>query len=158
MTENYNLQRFVDAQAQTYATVLRELMRGHKTGHWMWFIFPQLLGLGSSEMACRFAIDSLEEAHAYLEHPVLGSRLRECVAALQDLPRADAKAVFGSVDAIKLRSSLTLFLRAGGGALFEAALQRWFTGQADERTDQLLVSERSKVHERQCNGLSAPTF
>lgn len=140
MTEKNNLQRYVDAQAQTYATVLREIVRGHKTSHWMWFIFPQLLGLGSSEMARRYAIASLEEAHAYLAHPVLGARLLECVTALQDLPRADADAVFGSVDAKKLRSSLTLFMRAGGGTLFEAALQRWFSGQADERTEHLLGS------------------
>ena len=124
MTEKNNLQRFVDAQAQTYATVLREIVRGHKTSHWMWFIFPQLIGLGSSVMARRYAIASLEEASAYLVDPLLGARLLECVTALQDLPRADAEAVFGSVDAKKLRSSLTLFMRAGGGELFEAALQR----------------------------------
>ena len=124
MTEKNNLQRFVDAQAQTYATVLREIVRGHKTSHWMWFIFPQLIGLGSSVMARRYAIASLEEASAYLVDPLLGARLLECVTALQDLPRADAEAVFGSVDAKKLRSSLTLFMRAGGGPLFEAALQR----------------------------------
>lgn len=80
------------------------------------------------------------EPSAYLAHPVLGSRLLECVTALQDLPRADAEAVFGNVDALKLRSSLTLFMRAGGGELFEAALQRWFSGKADERTDHLLSS------------------
>ncbi len=141
MTKKNNLQRFVDAQEQTYATALREIARGRKTSHWMWFIFPQLLGLGSSEMARRYAIASLEEAHAYLAHPVLGARLLECVTALQDLSRADAEAVFGSVDAKKLRSSLTLFMRAGGGELFEAALQRWFSGKADERTDHLLSSE-----------------
>ena len=138
VTDSDHLQRFIDAQAHTYATVLRELVRGHKTSHWMWFIFPQLRGLGSSEMARKYAVASLDEARAYLAHPLLGSRLRACVTALQDLPRADAQEVFGNVDALKLRSSLTLFLRAGGGELFEAALQRWFSGQADERTDQLL--------------------
>lgn len=145
MTKKNNLQRFVDVQEQTYATALREIERGHKTSHWMWFIFPQLLGLGSSEMARRYAIASLEEASAYLAHPLLGARLFECVTALQDLPRADAEAVFGSVDARKLRSSLTLFMRAGGGPLFEAALQRWFTGQADERTEHLLSSGTLKT-------------
>jgi uncharacterized protein (DUF1810 family) len=110
----------------------------------MWFIFPQLLGLGSSEMARTYAISSLDEASAYLAHPVLGSRLRECVTALQDLPLADAEAVFGSVDARKLRSSLTLFMRAGGGELFEAALDRWFSGRPDERTDHLLNSQMVK--------------
>ena len=140
MTEKDDLQRFVDAQDQTYATALREIVRGHKASHWMWFIFPQLFGLGASEMARRYAIASLDEASAYLAHPLLGARLLECVTALQDLPRADAEAVFGNVDALKLRSSLTLFMRAGGGELFEAALQRWFSGKADERTDYLLSS------------------
>ncbi len=144
MTDGNNLQRFVDAQEQTYTTALREIVRGHKTSHWMWFIFPQLLGLGSSEMARTYAIASLNEARAYLAHPVLGSRLRECVAALQDLPRENAEAVFGSVDEKKLRSSLTLFNRAGGGELFEAALGRWFSGRSDERTDHLLNSKMTK--------------
>ena len=104
----------------------------------MWFIFPQLRGLGSSAIARKYEIASLGEARAYLAHPVLGSRLTECVTALQDLAQADPQEVFGIVDAMKLRSSLTLFLRAGGGELFEAALGRWFSGQADERTDSLL--------------------
>ena len=138
VTDSDHLQRFVDAQANTYATVQRELARGHKTSHWMWFIFPQLQGLGSSEMARRYAIATLQEARSYLAHPLLGPRLRACIKALQDLPHADAKEVFGNVDALKLRSSLTLFLRAGGGAMFEATLQRWFSGQADERTEKLL--------------------
>ena len=138
MTDSDHFQRFIDAQASTYATVQRELVRGHKASHWMWFIFPQVRGLGSSEMARTYAIASLDGARAYLAHPLLGSRLRECVTVLQDLPQADAQKVFGNVDALKLRSSLTLFLRAGGGELFEAALQRWFSGQGDERTDQLL--------------------
>jgi uncharacterized protein (DUF1810 family) len=145
MAEENNLQRFVDAQAQTYATALREIVRGHKTSHWMWFIFPQLRGLGSSETARIYGIRSLDEARAYLAHPVLGLRLAECVAALQDLPGADADAVFGRVDALKLRSSLTLFIRAGGGVLFEAALDRWFAGQADERTEKFLFLERAET-------------
>lgn len=135
-----HLQRFVEAQADTYATVQLELVRGHKTSHWMWFIFPQLRGLSSSEMARKYAIASLDEARAYLAHPLLGSRLRHCVIALQDLPLADASEVLGGVDALKLRSSLTLFVRAGGGELFEAALQRWFSGQSDDLTDRLLGS------------------
>ena len=148
MTEKKDLQRFVDAQAQTYASALREIVRGHKTSHWMWFIFPQLLGLGSSEMARRYAIASIEEAHAYLAHPLLGTRLLECVTALQDLPGADAEAVFGSVDAKKLQFSLTLFMRAGGGELFEAALQRWFSGRVDERTDHLLRPRAAQKYMR----------
>jgi len=140
VTGHDDLWRFIEAQAHTYAPVLRELRRGHKTSHWMWFIFPQLRGLGSSAMARKYEIASLGEARAYLAHPLLGSRLRECLTILQDLPRADPQQVFGYVDALKLRSCLTLFLRAGGGELFEAALQRWFAGQADERTDSLLAS------------------
>jgi uncharacterized protein (DUF1810 family) len=108
----------------------------------MWFIFPQLRGLGSSAMAREYAISSLEEARAYLAHPLLGFRLRECVTTLQDLPQAEPREVFGNVDALKLRSSLTLFLRAGGGDLFKAALERWFSGQPDERTDSLLQTAR----------------
>lgn len=138
MTDPHDLERFVEAQADTYATALAEITRGRKASHWMWFIFPQLRGLGTSGMAHTFGIASLDEARSYLSHPLLGRRLRECVTALQDLPQADAQEVFGSVDAMKLRSSLTLFLRAGGGPLFEAALQRWFSGRADEATDDLL--------------------
>ncbi len=138
MTDHFSLQRFVDAQADTYAAVERELAQGYKTGHWMWFVFPQFSGLGSSPTARKFAIMSLDEARAYLAHPILGTRLRACVNVLQDLPHGDATEIFGSVDALKLRSSLTLFMRAGGGALFEAALQRWFSGEADERTEHLL--------------------
>jgi uncharacterized protein (DUF1810 family) len=142
VTDDDDLQRYVNAQAHAYAAVLCELNRGHKTSHWMWFIFPQLRGLGSSAMARKYGIGSLGEARAYLAHPLLGSRLRECLTILQDIPRADPQQVFGDVDALKLRSCLTLFLRAGGGELFEAALQRWFAGQSDERTDSLLESAR----------------
>jgi uncharacterized protein (DUF1810 family) len=138
MTDTYNLERFMEAQVHTYATALGEIVGGRKTSHWMWFIFPQLRGLGSSMMALTYGIGSLDEARAYLSHPLLGQRLRKCVTALQDLPRADPTEVFGSVDAVKLRSSLTLFARAGGGSLFERALQRWFSGQFDEATDNLL--------------------
>lgn len=138
MTDDHDLERFVHAQAGTYPAVERELARGCKTSHWMWFIFPQLKGLGSTPTARKFAIVSLDEARSYLTHPLLGARLRACVTVLQDLPHADAKEVFGDVDAMKLRSSLTLFIRAGGGILFEDALQRWFSGEADVRTDHLL--------------------
>jgi uncharacterized protein (DUF1810 family) len=136
----FNLQRFVEAQESTYSGALAEIRRGTKRGHWMWFIFPQLKGLGRSEMAYRFGISSLDEAKAYLAHPVLGPRLRECVAALQDLTSGTAAEVFGEVDAMKLRSSVTLFAKAGGGPIFEAALSRWF-GVEDERTLHLLCLE-----------------
>lgn len=138
MTDPFNLNRFATAQADTYEAALAEIRRGAKRGHWMWFIFPQMAGLGSSAMAQTYALRSLDEARAYLAHPVLGTRLRECVAALQDLPGKTAEAIFGSVDAMKLRSSLTLFEAAGGGPHFSAALERWFGGAADRRTVQLL--------------------
>lgn len=134
MTASFDLDRFVAAQAQIYNTALGEIRRGAKRSHWMWFIFPQIAGLGSSEMARRYAIASLDEARAYLAHPVLGARLRDCVAALQDLTGTSAEAVFGGIDALKLRSSLTLFVEAGGGRLFTAALDRWFGGEADAAT------------------------
>lgn len=131
--DRFNLQRFLDAQEETYANALAEIRRGAKRGHWMWFVFPQLKGLGRSEMAQRYGIGSLEEARAYLAHPVLGPRLMECVGALQDLTGKSVIEVFGEVDAMKLRSSLTLFSQAHGGAIFEAAVVRWF-GSTDERT------------------------
>jgi uncharacterized protein (DUF1810 family) len=138
MLDPYKLKRFEDAQADTYAAAHGEITRGRKQTHWMWFIFPQLRGLGSSRMAQSYGISSIDEARAYLDHPVLGQRLLECVTALQDLPPARAEDVLGAVDAMKLRSSLTLFLRAGGGVLFEAALERWFSGEPDPATDQIM--------------------
>jgi uncharacterized protein (DUF1810 family) len=145
MADPYNLQRFVAAQASCYESALGEIAQGRKTSHWMWFIFPQLHGLGSSEMSRRYAIGSLDEAAAYLAHPLLGPRLRACVAALQNLLEADAEAVFGAVDAAKLRSSLTLFVRAGGGWPFEAALHRWFGGQSEQRTLQILAASEQRL-------------
>ena len=138
MLDPHNLKRFIEAQANTYAAALGEIAGGRKQTHWMWFIFPQLRGLGSSPMAQVYGISSIDEARAYLDHPVLGQRLRECVIALQDLPPASAEDVVGAVDAMKLRSCLTLFLRAGGGVLFEAALQRWFSAEPDPATDRIL--------------------
>lgn len=133
----FNLQRFVDAQERAFSGALDEISRGAKRGHWMWFIFPQLRGLGRSEMALHFGIGSLDEARAYLAHPVLGPHLRECVSVLQGLASRTASDVFGEVDAMKLKSSLTLFARADGGPLFEDALSRWF-GEEDVRTLDLL--------------------
>lgn len=134
-TDPFALARFVEAQEATYATALAEIRRGAKRKHWMWFIFPQLAGLGRSPMAQRYAISSLVEARAYLAHPILGPRYRECVGALQDLTTANAEAAFGSVDAMKLKSSLTLFSAASPGhSLFTAALDRWFDGERDRGT------------------------
>lgn len=140
MTDQYDLERFVTAQADSYDTALGEIRRGKKRSHWMWYIFPQIAGLGRSDMAGRYAIRSLDEAKAYLGHPLLGSRLRESVATLQDLTGVTARSVFGDVDAVKLRSSLTLFNEAGGGPLFAAALKRWFGGEPDPATLSILAS------------------
>lgn len=131
MINDNALDRFIVAQDTVYDVALAEIRRGRKSTHWMWFIFPQIEGLGRSEMARRYAIRSLDEARAYLAHPVLGARLRECVATLQSLSGTTAKAIFGEIDAVKLRSSLTLFVEAGGGEPFTAALDRWFNGAAD---------------------------
>ncbi|MDV3458203.1 DUF1810 domain-containing protein [Sphingomonas sp. HF-S4] len=134
MSGSESLDRFVEAQAPVYATALSEIRRGAKRSHWMWFIFPQLAGLGRSETARFFGIRSLAEAQAYLDHPVLGRRYMECVEALQDLRISDPVAVFGAVDAMKLRSSLTLFETARSTPLFAAALDRWFGGERDAQT------------------------
>lgn len=137
-SDPFDLKRFIAAQAGSYAQALAEIRNGAKRSHWMWYIFPQLAGLGHSAMAQRYAIGSRDEALAYLAHPLLGPRYRECVAALQDLPPASAEAVFGGIDAIKLRSSLTLFAEASGEPLFIAALDRWFGGERDAKTLELL--------------------
>ncbi|HZG08109.1 MAG TPA: DUF1810 domain-containing protein [Allosphingosinicella sp.] len=133
-----DLDRFVEAQAGNYERALAEIISGQKRSHWMWYILPQLAGLGHSAMAQRYAIRDLGEARAYLAHPILGQRLRTVVGALQDLTGTTALAVFGAVDAMKLRSSLTLFAAATAEPLFSAALQRWFANEPDERTLRLL--------------------
>jgi uncharacterized protein (DUF1810 family) len=130
-----DLQRFVDAQSQTYDQALAELRAGHKRTHWMWFVLPQLAGLGRSAMAQRFALRDLDEARAYLAHPVLGRRLVECARALTALDTTDPVEVFGSVDAQKLRSSMTLFaLAAPDQPVFREVLDHYFDGEADEAT------------------------
>jgi uncharacterized protein (DUF1810 family) len=130
--------RFIEAQASTYVSALAEIKAGAKRSHWMWFIFPQIAGLGHSDMAQRYALHSVDEAREYLAHPVLGKRLRECVSALQDLPLKSAEQVFGGIDAKKLRSSLTLFIEADAGRPFEAALERWFGGERDAATLEII--------------------
>ena len=134
-----DLQRFVDAQnaGDTYQSALSELRAGYKRGHWMWFVFPQIAGLGRSATAQHFAISGMDEAVAYLAHPVLGPRLKESAKVLTDSPETDAVKVFGAVDAQKLQSSMTLFLRADPTQpLFKDVLERYFDGQADAATDQ----------------------
>ncbi|MGZ4152503.1 MAG: DUF1810 domain-containing protein [Actinomycetota bacterium] len=136
--DRYDLERFVAAQdaGGTYASAVAELRAGRKSGHWMWFVFPQIAGLGTSPVSRRYAISSLEEARAYLAHPVLGPRLEECALVLGELRGGTAHDIFGAVDATKLRSSLTLFARAAPESpLFRAVLDRYFDGVADEATD-----------------------
>jgi uncharacterized protein (DUF1810 family) len=134
-----DLQRFVDAQDQVFDNVLDELRRGRKTGHWMWFIFPQIAGLGRSETSRHYAIASLDEARAYLEHPLLGSRLRDCATIIARTRGRTATEIFGGIDAAKLRSSMTLFHRvAPDEPAFRDVLERLFDGSPDEATDVLL--------------------
>lgn len=140
MRDPASLERFVEAQEDSYERAVAEIRSGRKCSHWMWFIFPQLSGLGRSATAQYYAIRGIEEARAYLSHPLLGSRLRAAVSALQEVSGSTAEAIFGEVDAMKLRSSLTLFAEASGEPLFQAALDRWFQGKADERTLFLLKS------------------
>jgi len=137
----FDLARFVTAQdaGDTYKHALNELRAGQKTSHWMWFVFPQIAGLGQSSMAKQYAIASLEEARAYAQHPVLGARLRACVATLNALSITNAKTIFGSVDAMKLHSSLTLFTRAAPEEeAFRRALDRFFGGALDPATTRRL--------------------
>jgi uncharacterized protein (DUF1810 family) len=133
---SYDLDRFVRAQDPVFAQVLSQLKNGRKTSHWMWFVFPQIAGLGMSAMSQKYAIASLEEARAYLAHSQLGSRLRQCVEALLCVPDRTAHEIFGSPDDLKLHSSLTLFAHAAldDDALFRAALKRFFAGAEDQAT------------------------
>ena len=143
MGDPYDLQRFIDAQDGVYESARAELRAGSKRGHWMWFIFPQLRGLGISPTSQYYGITSLDEASAYLHHPLLGSRIRECVEEiLQSASKLSAEQIFGPVDALKLRSSLTLFEQAEPWPPFNAALTGFFGGQRDEHTLALLNSER----------------
>ena len=135
----FALARFVAAQEPVYVQALAELRRGRKTSHWMWFVFPQIHGLGRSAMSREYAIRSLAEARAYLDHRVLGPRLRECVDAVLALEGQSAEAIFGDVDAAKFRSSLTLFEAAAHEpALFARALDAYFGGTRDAETLRLL--------------------
>ena len=142
MSDPFRLQRFIDAQEAIFATALAELEAGSKQSHWMWFIFPQLAGLGRSPTAQYFSIGSIGEARAYLAHPVLGSRLRQCIEAL--LPwaaRRSAEQILGAVDARKLQSSLTLFEQVEPLGLFASALAAFYEGRFDESTLALLNAQ-----------------
>jgi uncharacterized protein (DUF1810 family) len=139
MPQEPNLQRFLDAQRTDYATALAEITAGRKRSHWMWYIFPQMRGLGFSDMAHRYGIHDAAEAAAYLAHPVLGSRLLEISRALLALPGSDANRIFGSPDDMKLRSCMTLFAQVpGADAVFQAVLDKFFGGAKDAKTVQLL--------------------
>jgi uncharacterized protein (DUF1810 family) len=131
----HGLRRFLDAQRGCHDGVLAELRAGRKRTHWMWFVFPQVEGLGHSSTARHYAIRSLDEARAYLAHPVLGERLRECAAIVAGIPECSAREIFGSPDDLKLRSSMTLFEHvAGGGTVFSRVLERFYRGERDART------------------------
>jgi uncharacterized protein (DUF1810 family) len=142
MSDPYNLQRFVDAQQQVYENVRRELRRGSKRSHWMWFIFPQIKGLGRSDMAQLFAISSREEAAAYLEHPILGLRLRECSRLVAAIDGRSIEDIFGYPDYLKFRSSMTLFAQvAADNEVFNDCLRKYFNGEPDPATLTRLLSK-----------------
>ena len=134
-----NLERFVEAQAPVYDRALAELKAGRKQSHWMWFVFPQIAGLGNSPMAQHYAIQNLAEARAYLAHPLLGARLRECTQAVMGVESRTAHDIFGSPDDLKFRSSLTLFDLASPGDIFRAALEKYFSAEADPLTVEKLA-------------------
>lgn len=135
VNNTYHLERFVDAQEGVYERVREELLAGRKRTHWMWFVFPQLVGLGSSEMAVRYAISGLPEARAYLAHAVLGERLRECTRIVCGVERRTAGEIFGYPDDLKFHSSMTLFARVGeDSGVFLRALERYFAGEMDRGT------------------------
>ena len=134
MDDPHDLQRFVDAQAGVFDQALAELSAGAKRSHWMWFVFPQIAGLGQSPTSVRFAIASLDEAAAYLAHPILGPRVREC-AALALAVEGTARRIFGPVDEMKFRSSMTLFARAApDDDVFQHSIDKYFAGRPDPAT------------------------
>jgi uncharacterized protein (DUF1810 family) len=131
----YNLQRFVDAQEPVYERVLRELRSGRKTSHWMWFIFPQIAGLGYSAMAQRFAISGRAEAESYLQHPLLGPRLAECTRLVNEIEGRAIEDILGEIDGVKFRSSMTLFAKvAEDRKVFVEAIEKYYAGEMDELT------------------------
>ena len=135
MDDPYNLQRFIEAQEHVYAQVCAELRQGRKTSHWMWFIFPQIRGLGSSETAQYFAIAGRQEAAAYAAHPVLGTRLRECAALVLQVDNKSVDRIFGYPDNLKFHSSMTLFAQASeDNQVFMDSLKKYFSGALDPQT------------------------
>jgi uncharacterized protein (DUF1810 family) len=143
MDDAFDLNRFVQAQSTEYEEVLAELRAGRKRGHWIWFIFPQLKGLGRSSTSEYYGIGSIEEATAYRRHPVLGPRLEECTALVNGVEGRSIDGIFGFPDNLKFRSSMSLFARAAeNDALFNAALKKYFGGEPDARTIELMRQSR----------------
>lgn len=143
MADDYHLQRFLDAQEPAYHTVLAELQSGTKSGHWMWFIFPQIKGLGHSATAQKFAITSLEEAQAYLQHPVLGARLRECTRLVNHVEGIRAEQIFSYPDNLKFQSCMTLFMTATtDNRVFKDALLKFFEGRRDRLTLDIVLHQQ----------------
>lgn len=136
--DNYNLNRFIEAQEYSYPIALGELREGRKRSHWMWYIFPQLKHLGHSYNSHFYGISGIEEATAYLQHPVLGPRLLEVSEAILNLPTSDPCEVFGGIDALKLRSSMTLFDRVSPDDIFSRVLGKYFSSRRDPRTLKIL--------------------
>jgi uncharacterized protein (DUF1810 family) len=136
--DQFDLHRFVDAQNRVFERVCGELRAGRKQTHWMWFIFPQLAGLGSSAMAARYALSSKQEAQAYLAHEILGPRLRQCTQLVNEIAGRSVHEIFGYPDDLKFHSSMTLFAAASETQVFNDALQKYFVGQAEIRTLQIL--------------------
>ena len=145
MTDPFDLQRFLDAQAPVYTRVVAELRHGQKQSHWMWYIFPQLAGLGHSAMARRFAIASREEAVAYLGHAILGSRLKECTALVTAVDGRTVLEILGSPDDLKFQSSMTLFSAVSSDPEFSAAIAKFYGGKPDQRTLDLLVPGATRL-------------
>ena len=145
VNDDNNLQRFLTAQAPVYNTVLAELRAGRKSSHWIWFVFPQIAGLGHSAMAQQFAIGSLDEAKTYLLHPILGYRLRECTQLVLNVEERSAEEIFGYPDYLKFQSSMTLFKAAApDNTFFKAALDKYFDGQPDQLTLDILAQQSFK--------------
>lgn len=142
MEDTYNLQRFVQAQEPVYERVLTELRAGRKQSHWMWFVFPQIIGLGRSEMARRYAISGIDEARVYLAHPILGPRLEEVASIIEAFPERTARQIFGSPDDLKLHSCMTLFaIAAPERKAFQNVLDTFFDGLPDSSTQSRLANE-----------------
>ncbi|OYQ24240.1 calpastatin [Pseudomonas mandelii] len=144
--DDFNLPRFIQAQDPVFNRVQEELRAGHKRSHWMWFVFPQFAGLGGSEMSRHFAIRSVEEAVAYLNHPLLGSRLRSCTELVLSIKKSSIAGIFGHPDDLKFHSSMTLFAQiAPQGSVFHKALDQYFHGIRDDWTLQLLDSKQAQL-------------